>query len=345
MPADASDLTLLRRPSWKWWVCGLLLLATMLNYMDRLTLNLMAPTIIAHYHLSPLEYAQLESAFAYAFALGAILFGWLADRWPIRWLYPAAVFGWSVAGFATGLADTFLQLLLCRALLGLFEAGNWPGALRTTQHILSPNERTLGNSLLQSGAALGAIFTPLIVLALASEPGSWRGPFLAIGVVGFTWILLWLPVVRPSDLNIKHQPSESSLIRILGWLVLLLAVETTVRILINSEPLTIGPGVGDGALHFDAPREPPNWLWLATKGAVTILGIAGVFLWLRRATADDRDLPRSVFFRRFWVLVVLVVAINTTWHYFRVWLPLFLRTQHNYEQQATFWFMIAYYVS
>src|SRR5438067_3799131 len=95
VPSEVS--TPVRSPTWKWWVCGLLLLATMLNYMDRLTLNLMAPTIIAHYHLSPLEYAQLESAFAYAFALGAIIFGWLVDRLPIRWLYPAAVLGWSVA--------------------------------------------------------------------------------------------------------------------------------------------------------------------------------------------------------------------------------------------------------
>src|SRR5436305_9569714 len=171
-PAEASPPA--RGPSWKWWVCGLLLLATMLNYMDRLTLNLTGVQIMHDFRLDERGYGQLESAFAFAFALGAIVFGWLADRWPVRWLYPAAVLGWSVAGFSTGLAATFLQLLLCRALLGLFEAGNWPCALRTTQHILTPSERNLGNGILQSGAALGAILTPLIVIGLADLSETWQ---------------------------------------------------------------------------------------------------------------------------------------------------------------------------
>src|SRR5262249_54527557 len=161
---------------------------------------------------------------------GAIIFGWLADRWPVRWLYPAAVLAWSAAGFATGLAQTFLQLLLCRALLGLFEAGNWPRAPRTTQHPPPPGERPPGHSPPPSGAPLGAIFTPLIVIALAAEPGSWRGPFLAIGALGVTWVLLWLPVVGRGDLHTARRPADASLMRVLAWLVLLLAADTAVRL-------------------------------------------------------------------------------------------------------------------
>ena len=117
-----------RGPSWKWLVCGLLLLATMINYMDRLTLNLMASRIKVAFGLDNRDYAQLESAFGSAFALGAIVMGFLADRWNVRWLYPAAVLLWSLAGFATGLVDGFAALLICRFLLGLSEAGNWPCA-------------------------------------------------------------------------------------------------------------------------------------------------------------------------------------------------------------------------
>src|SRR6266478_4911746 len=96
-----------RGPAWKWWVCGLLLLATMLNYMDRLTLNLMAVRIMDDFQLDERHYGQLESAFAFAFALGAIVVGWMADRWNVRWIYPIAVLAWSAAGFATGLAHGF----------------------------------------------------------------------------------------------------------------------------------------------------------------------------------------------------------------------------------------------
>ena len=103
MPPSPPDVSLPpHRPGWKWWICGLLLLATMLNYMDRLTLNLTSKQIMGEFGLDESDYAQLESAFAFAFALGAIFFGWLADRWSVRWLYPAAVLAWSFAGLSTG---------------------------------------------------------------------------------------------------------------------------------------------------------------------------------------------------------------------------------------------------
>jgi ACS family hexuronate transporter-like MFS transporter len=326
-----------RSASWKWWVCGLLLLATMLNYMDRLTLNLTSKLILRHFRLDEGDYAQLESAFAFAFALGAIVFGWMADRWSVRWLYPAALLGWSVAGLVTGLSKTFLQLLLCRFALGLFEAGNWPCALRTTQHILAPAERTLGNSILQSGAAVGAIVTPLIVVALASEadPATWRFPFLAVGVLGLFWVCLWLPSVRASDVAVAKGGAGPSLMNILAWLAMLIGADFLVHLAADNDFLPW--------LHELIRRC--TWLPLAVKVGVTALGIAGVFVWLRQATHGDTALPRPDFFRRFWVLVVLVVAVNTTWHYFRAWLPLFLQTQRGYSLAASGWFILAFYVS
>jgi ACS family hexuronate transporter-like MFS transporter len=339
MPVLPTDLSLPpRRPAWKWWICGLLLLATMLNYMDRLTLNLTGVQIMREFGLDERDYAQLESAFAFAFALGAIIFGWLADRWPVRWLYPAAVVGWSLAGFGTGLAETFTYLLACRALLGLFEAGNWPCALRTTQHILPPSERTLGNSILQSGAALGAIITPLIVVALVSLTGDWRPAFLAVGVVGLTWVLLWLPSVRRGDLDIARSPGGPSLVSILGWLVLLLAIDTAVHMgdMPSAPPLVAR--IADALQQYGITP-------LVVKILVTVLGVAGVFLWLRHATREDRHLPRRIFFFRFWAMVALVVAINTTWHYFRAWLPLFLQRQRGYSLTEAGLFSTAYYIA
>src|ERR1700730_12983823 len=95
-----------RGTAWKWWVCGLLMLATMLNYMDRLTLNLMSGQIKREMVLTNEQYGDIEFYFGVGFALGALLVGWSADRWNVRWIYPAVVLAWSASGFATGFAHT-----------------------------------------------------------------------------------------------------------------------------------------------------------------------------------------------------------------------------------------------
>ena len=314
-----------RGAAWKWWVCGLLLLATLINYMDRLTLNQTAKRIMEEVGFDERGYGDLESAFAYAFALGAILSGWLADRINVRWLYPAAVLAWSAAGFATGLVSGFLGLLACRFLLGLAEAGHWPCALRTTQHILPPSERSMGNSILQSGAAVGAVLTPLLILALPQGPGSWRYPFLLVGTAGVGWVLLWLSSVRSTDLKMGQVTASPAPARLLVALAVLFGVKRAVR------------------LVPDAPAGLP----LTASFIVSAVGIVLVLRWLRAGTtADPEPGPdRATFRRRLGVLVVVVILINGTWHFFRAWLPLFLQKQHDYSESFMNWFMLAYYVS
>jgi ACS family hexuronate transporter-like MFS transporter len=323
MSPAVPDLRLpARSPTWKWSVCVLLLLATTINYMDRMTLNQMADPIQKEFGLDERQYGQLESAFGIAFALGAIAIGWVADRLSVQLVYPAAVLAWSLAGFATGLSRNFQELLVCRFLLGLAEAGNWACALRTTQRILRPEERTLGNSILQSGAAVGAILTPVVVVALLHATGSWRPAFLSIGGLGLLWALLWVAVVRRSDLPAATPPAGSSLISILGWLVLLYLVDLQVH-------------------RMDLPAGVP----LASKATATVLGIAGIVFWLARATRGDTYLPRPMFFRRFAALAVVVITINTTWHFFRAWMPLFLRDAHGYGVDDYQYFSMGYYLS
>jgi len=297
----------------------------MVNYMDRLTLNQMARPIMTEFGMNARDYGQLESAFGVAFALGAILMGWMADRWNVRSVYAAAVLLWSLAGFLTGLAQGFATLLLCRFLLGVAESGNWPCALRTTQHILPPSERPMGNSLLQSGAAIGAVLTPLIVLVLyrESEPSSWRYPFLVIGLIGLLWVAGWLANVRREDLARTETNRSPSLMTILGFLVCLYSL--------------------DLFMHIQFVDRP--WIPLVVKFGVTALGVGGVAYWLARATRDGSRPERALFFRRFWVLAVLVVTINMTWHFFRAWLPLFLQNQHGYSLQDYGWFSMAYYLA
>ncbi len=198
----------------RWWVCVLLMLATVVNYMDRMALNQMAKEIKAAFDMDNTEYGYLESVFSLAFALGAVLTGFLVDRASVRWVYPLMVIGWSVAGVLTGFANSFAALLLCRFALGLFEAGNWPCGIRTTRAVLPPEERSFGNSLFQSGTALGAVVTPLVVLALvqwAAANGfveTWRLPFRVIGALGLVWVALWFLTVPPSIIEPKEDAAS-----------------------------------------------------------------------------------------------------------------------------------------
>ncbi|MBO0697475.1 MAG: MFS transporter [Zavarzinella sp.] len=217
-------MTPARGRSWKWWVCGALLLATMLNYMDRQTLSLTATQLKAEINLHDARYGRLEQSFSYAFAVGGIFFGFVADRVGPRRLYPIVLIGWSVAGLATPLASwpsvanalgspgepgsgEFRWLLLCRTLLGLFEAGHWPCALITARNILDDTQRPLGNSILQSGASLGAVLTPLAIEAMRAAGAPWQAPFVVIGVVGLLWVPLWRCLIRPDDFGSPRPPS------------------------------------------------------------------------------------------------------------------------------------------
>jgi ACS family hexuronate transporter-like MFS transporter len=212
-----SDITT-RPVAWRYYVCGLLLLATTINYLDRQALSATSIRITRELSLSEEQYGKLELVFGWAFAVGAAVFGWVADRTSVRWLYPAVLILWSVMGFLTGLVETYVSLLVCRMFLGFFEAGHWPCALKTTQRILTARERTLGNSILQSGSSIGAILTPLIVMAMLTkvEPGvtlpvgEWRPVFQVIGVVGIGWAVLWLMAMRPGDFSNASQGDPST---------------------------------------------------------------------------------------------------------------------------------------
>lgn len=191
-----------RSGAWKWWIAGLLLFATTINYMDRVTLASASVRVTHELGLSNAQYGHLELAFGWAFAAGSVGFGFLADRMRVHLLYPAVLAAWSFMGMAAGWTQSFTDLLVCRTLLGFFEAGHWPCALKTTFALLDDKDRTMGNSVLQSGASIGAIVTPQIMkLLMTEQPGSWRTTFIAVGGAGLVWVVLWFIAVRSRDLD------------------------------------------------------------------------------------------------------------------------------------------------
>ncbi len=186
-----------RSPLWKWYLCGLLLLATTINYMDRQTLSNAAAAVKADFRLDDLQYGNLETAFGLAFGVGSLVFGFLCERFSLRWMYPVVLGGWSLAGLLSSWAADYHQFMAARVMLGLFEAGHWPCALKTTFLLLQPNERMMGNSVLQSGASIGAIITPRLVLWLSQgHPQGWRFAFQVIALTGVVWIVLWMVSFR-----------------------------------------------------------------------------------------------------------------------------------------------------
>lgn len=185
-----------------WWICGLLLLASTINYMDRQTLSNTSDRITREFELSEEQFGTLELAFGLAFAVGATVFGLISDRASVKWLYPTVLLLWSGMGFATGLVESYAGLLWCRMLLGFFEAGHWPCALKTTQRLLPSSKRTLGNSVLQSGTAIGAMVTPLIIKSmLTDQRGSWRPAFQIVGLIGIVWAVLWIITIWGRDME------------------------------------------------------------------------------------------------------------------------------------------------
>jgi ACS family hexuronate transporter-like MFS transporter len=291
-----------RSSTWKWTVCGLFLLASAINYMDRQTLANASVRISTEFHLNQEQYGNLELGFGWAFAAGSIVFGLIADRFPVRIVYPTALFLWSMAGFLTGLAHNYKELMICRTLLGLFEAGHWPCAVKAIQGLLEPKDRAMGNSVLQSGTSVGAVITPLILaLLLTPEISSWRFAFQAVGCAGLLWIGLWFTLVKRRDLSEdKAQARDSNVLTALKeilsnrrmWIVIIVIalINTNWQIIRAWLPRILIQGRGyseSQALYFN------SLFYIATD--VGCIGAGALTLWWHKRGASVDTSRRLAF--------------------------------------------------
>jgi len=179
----------------KWGIPLLLFLATTLNYLDRQTLSILAPTIQKEMGLDNEALGWLFSVFYYAYTFSQFGIGLLLDRTNLRWTYGIGVLAWSASCALTGLASGFWSLIGFRLLLGITESVNWPAALRVISRILEPRDRQLGNGIFTSGTSIGALIAPGMILGVSALLG-WRWAFAAVGSLGAVWLGLWLFFTR-----------------------------------------------------------------------------------------------------------------------------------------------------
>ena len=189
---------------WRWGVVWLLFAATLINYMDRQALANTQRYLLPEFEPDPAKqnavYADVQFAFGLSFALFQVVAGFLIDRFSLRWLYLGAIVVWSAAGVATGFvpAGAVGLLMACRVLLGVGEAFNWPCAVAGVRKLIPRESRGLANGIFHSGASLGALAMPFLVLLLVDTTtgAGWRELFVAVGVLGFVWVGAWLGFTR-----------------------------------------------------------------------------------------------------------------------------------------------------
>ncbi len=213
----------------RWWIAGLLFLSTVINYVDRQTLSIVAPQLTKELGLSPVAYANILNAFLVAYTLMYLGSGVLVDRWGTRVALAAFVGWWSVSNILHAFARTAVQLGFVRLLLGLGEPGNFMAAAKAISEWYRPSERAFVNGLVQAGASVGAVIAPPLVVWLSKAYG-WQTAFVATGALGLFWLAAWLclyrlpkesPLITPEELALLEEAQPSKAVGKVRWASLL----------------------------------------------------------------------------------------------------------------------------
>ncbi|MBM3752350.1 MAG: MFS transporter [Acidobacteria bacterium] len=183
-------------PNLRWLMIGLVFVATLINFIDRQTVSTLAPIITKELNLSNQQYAGIASWFLVAYSMSHALSGRVYDRIGLKRGFSLSITLWSIAAMAHATARSAGALSAFRFLLGLGEAGNWPGAAKVCTDWFPVKERAFAMSIFNSGAALGNVIAAPIIVFLQHSYG-WQATFLITGSLGFIWLALWLWLYQP----------------------------------------------------------------------------------------------------------------------------------------------------
>lgn len=186
----------------RWWVVGLVALATIINYIDRQTLVVLWPKIASDiYPDKSIDetkeiYAFITVIFMFAYAFGQAIFGKIFDWVGTRLGFVLSIGVWSIATALHAFANSLTTFSIFRVILGVSEAGNWPGAAKSNAEWFPIKERALAQGLFNSGAAIGGLISIPFVSYLAITCEKWQTVFIIVAALGFLWLIPWLIIVK-----------------------------------------------------------------------------------------------------------------------------------------------------
>ena len=192
----------------RWYIGGLLFLSTVINYIDRQTLSVLAPVLKTEFQWTNSDFAWVVIAFRVAYSIGQTASGRWLDRIGTRTGLSLAVAFYSVSAMLGSLGNGLRSFIGLRFLLGLGESANWPGATKAVAEWFPRRESGWAVALFDSGSSVGAALAPFIVLGVHQVTGSWRPAFIVTGLLGFLWIPLFRWLYRSPEEHPRLSPEE-----------------------------------------------------------------------------------------------------------------------------------------
>lgn len=213
-PSPAAELppvSARKIPNLRWWICGLLFFVTFINYVDRVSLGGMAPLLQKEVGWDDAEFGWINFSFQLSYAIMFPIAGRLLDRFGVRTGLAIGVVAWSLAAMGHSLASTALGFAIARFILGLGEATNFPACVKAVAEWFPKRQRSLATGIFNTGTNFGAMLQgPIMWLAVVS---SWQLAFIAIGALGFVWLIAWLKFYRSPDRHPNLSQEERALIQ------------------------------------------------------------------------------------------------------------------------------------
>jgi len=196
----------------RWWIGGLLFASTVINYIDRQTLSVLAPYLKQQYGWNNQNFATIVIAFRVAYSIGQTVAGRLIDRIGTRKGLTITVICYSIAAMLTSLAGGLRSFAFFRFLLGAGESANWPAATKAVAEWFPKKERGWAVALFDSGSSIGSAIAPLLVIGLYKYFGGWRPAFIITGTLGFLWLGAWRMLYHPPESHPRISDAEREMI-------------------------------------------------------------------------------------------------------------------------------------
>lgn len=315
----------------RWWIIALISLATVINYIDRSALAIMWPSISEELGMTDSDYAIILNAFMIAYALGQSISGKMYDKLGTKVGYVISIFVWSLASVLHAFSRGILSISFFRVLLGVSEAGNWPGAVKSNAEWFPVKERAIGQGIFNAGASLGSVIAPPLIAFLYLGFG-WKMTFVIIGSVGMLWIIPWLifnkktPKEHPwltekekehivsgryESRQVEYAGKELSIKQILShkesWSVLMsrFFLEPIWWLFVGWMPIYLKNTYG-----FDV-KEIGMFAWVPFVGAAIGSLSGGIFTdrWITRGLSIDKSRKRTIWIGGLIMFLGLVTTI------------------------------------